>query len=428
MRLRTRSKLFVVILVAVIFVSSLAAEDITLEQCEKNAFMNHPLAKQSQFIELLKESDIEIANAQYLPKVTLSTKATRQSDTTSISNSLITIEGNLTQWQLVGEINQIVYDGGAIKAQKNAIKAESDIAKSQLDVRLEAVRSNVRETFFSVILIDSQQDQVQLLKKELSDTREKLTTYLANGVAIQSDIDAIKVEELKTKAKEIELETKRASAIYTLSQLTGMDLGKDTHLLRPEIQKADIDKISDLRKEFEVFQTQLDGLDVKQQVLGAGLYPKINVFSQIGYSQPGLNMLDPDPSAWWIVGIKGTFTLDNYYSYAANTDKISTTRRQIENQMEQFRLAERIKLQQKLDQIRQLEQALALDNEIIFLETSIKEAAEAKVANGVLSVSDLIQKLNEVTLAELTKAQHEVQLLLAQSELNLIEGNGDYLE
>jgi len=427
MRLPNIIKYLVVILVAVIFVSSLSAEDITLEQCEKNALTNHPLAKQGQWLDLIREAEIDIANVQYLPRVTVSTKASRQSDVTSISNPPITIEGNLTQWQLVGELNQIVFDGGAIKAQKNAVLAETQIAKSQLDVSLEAIRGLVRETFFSIILIDSQRSQVQLLEKELADNREKLTTYLENGIAIQSDVDAIKVEELKTKSREMELQTKRESATYMLSQLTGMDIGEETRLIRPEIQKHSTDKISNLRKEFEAFQTQLHGLDMKQKVLVAGLYPKIQVFSQIGYSEPGLNMLDPDPSTWWIVGIRGTFTLDNYYSYGANTDMISATRRQIETQIEQFRLEEGIKLQRKFLEISQLEQAIELDNEIISLEKSIKKAAEVKVANGVLSVSDLIRVLYELNLAEITKAQHEVQLLLAQSEFTLIEGNGAYL-
>ena len=421
-------KLFLLLLVACILVSPLSAEAITLAQCEKNALVHHPLAKQGQLIERLGESDSEIANAQYLPKVTLSAKATRQSDTTSISNSLITIEGNLSQWQLVGEIHQVVFDGGAIKAQINVLNNDADLAMSQLDVSLEAVRGRVRETFFSVILIDSQLDQVQLLKKEVSETREKLTTSMANGLAIQSDIDAIKVEELKAISWQRELEAKKASAIYALSQLTGMDLGNDTYLVRPEFKKSDTDTRPGLRKELKTFQTQLNGLDARQQVLDAGLFPKIYLFSQIGYSQPGLNMLDPDPSAWWLVGLRGTFSLDNYYTYGASTEKISAMRGQIATQLEQFTLEEGIKLQQKRDQIAQLEQTIELDNQIISLEKSIKEAAEAKVANGLLSVSDLIQILNGVTLAEVSKAQHEVQLLLAQSELNLIEGNGDYLE
>jgi outer membrane protein TolC len=406
----------------------LAAENITLEQCEKNVLVTHPLAKQSQLIDLMEESELEIANVQYLPKVTLSAKATRQSDTTSISNSLITIEGNLTQWQMVGEVNQIVFDGGAIKAQKNAIETEAELDKSQLAVSLESLKSKVRETYFSVLLFDSQREQLQILEKELSENREKLTTYLENGLAIQSDIDAIKIEELKTKSRKIELETKRETAIYTLSQLTGLAIGKDTTLVRPEIQNSGTASLGGSRKEFEVFQTQAQSLDVKQQILSAGLYPKINVFSQIGYSQPGLNMFDPDPSAWWIVGIRGTFSLDTYYSYGANMDKIALAREQLDTQIDQFRLEEEIKLEQKLAQIRQLEQALENDSEILSLEKSIKEATEAKVENGVLAVSDLIRVLNEVTLYEMTKAQHEIQLLLAQSELNLIEGNGDYLK
>ncbi len=428
MKIQNTIALCIIYIVTFIVVLPLSGENVTLQQCEEHALINHPLAQQKQWIDLTRDSDINIANTHYLPKLSFLMYATRQSEATSISSPLITFQGNLTQWRLGGEINQLVFDGGTTEAIKNNVIAEAEITKNQINVNLESIRELILETYFSIILIDSQVEQEEIIENELSAIRKKLITYMDNGIATQSDIDTVKVEELKSKAKMIELETNRDIAIYRLSQLTGMSIDSETHFVRPKIQKQATENILNYRKEFEVFRSKLDALDAKQRFLATGLYPKVQVFAQAGYSEPGLNMLATNPSFWWIVGIKGSFSLDSYYTFGADTNKITTAKNQIETQIEQFRLEENIKLNQKLSEIAKLEHIIEIDNEIISLKKSIKEVNDARLTTGTLSISDLIEEFNEVKLAISTKTQHEVQLLLAQSELSLIEGNGEYQE
>lgn len=409
-----------------LFASPLFAQSLTLGQCEQQALAYHPLSRQKDAIGLAKASDVWIANAQYLPKVTLATRATQQSEALSVTLPGGLVEASKTQWQLVGEIDQVVFDGGAIKAKKEGSIAESDVARSRNDLALEGVRSLVRQTYFNILLLDQQLEQVGVLQKELAANRSKLSAYLENGVVTQSDVDAIRVEELKSKSQEIELVSTRESLVSTLAQLTGLQIAADTTFERPIFQRNEKAAITSQRKEFNLFQAQSASLDAAQAMLNASLYPKLSVFAQVGYSQPGLNMLKTDPTGWGIVGVRGSLSLDGYYTYAASTEKINASREQVQAQIDQFNLDEGIKLKQKLGQIEQLEKAIELDTQIIGLKQSMKAASEAKMANGSLSVLDLIRELNEVSLAEITKAQHEIQLLFAESELSLIEGNGDY--
>ena len=56
---------------------------------------------------------------------------------------------------------------------------------------------------------------------------------------------------------------------------------------------------------------------------------------------------------------------------------------------------------------------LQTDREIVALRTSIKQAAEVKLANGVISVTDLIREINAEDLAKQTTATHRVMHLMA---------------
>ena len=62
--------------------------------------------------------------------------------------------------------------------------------------------------------------------------------------------------------------------------------------------------------------------------------------------------------------------------------------------------------------IRSLEKQMKDDDEIIRLRVNIRKAAEAKVANGTLTVTDMLREITSENLARQTKAAHEVQLLM----------------
>ncbi len=53
------------------------------------------------------------------------------------------------------------------------------------------------------------------------------------------------------------------------------------------------------------------------------------------------------------------------------------------------------------------------DDEIIRHQTLIREAAEVKVENGTLTVSDLMKEINAEEAAKQAKTLHEIQYLMA---------------
>ena len=57
------------------------------------------------------------------------------------------------------------------------------------------------------------------------------------------------------------------------------------------------------------------------------------------------------------------------------------------------------------------------DNEIIALRSNIKSSAQAKVANGTLTVTEMLREVTAEDLAKQDKILHEIQLLSAIYEL-----------
>lgn len=57
------------------------------------------------------------------------------------------------------------------------------------------------------------------------------------------------------------------------------------------------------------------------------------------------------------------------------------------------------------------------DDEIIALRNNIKKSAQAKVANGTLTVTEMLREVTAEDLAKQEKVLHEIQLLSAIYEL-----------
>ena len=153
------------------------------------------------------------------------------------------------------EVSQLVWDGGAIKAGAKAVKAGAEADRQKTDVDLYALKDRVNNIYFGILLLDEQLIQNGLLKTDLTTNYNRVGSYLRNGVANQTDLDAIKVELINADQKEIELKSARRSYLAMLSAFTGMKLDENTRLSKPEQADMVLDTPSK-RPELEMLNAQ----------------------------------------------------------------------------------------------------------------------------------------------------------------------------
>ena len=71
------------------------------------------------------------------------------------------------------------------------------------------------------------------MQDELERSFRQISAYMENGIASQSDLDAVKVEQLNTRQKRVELSASRQAYVQMLALLTGEDLTENTKLKKP---------------------------------------------------------------------------------------------------------------------------------------------------------------------------------------------------
>ncbi len=418
----------------------LGQRTVSLEECYAAAQRNYPLVRQYELIEKSKDYTLSNASRAYLPQVTFSAKASWQSDVTKFSldkeklaqsqfGSMIDpdeLAGMIPtiskdQYGASIDVSQTIWDGGAVKARKDAAASQAEADARSVDASLYGLRARVNELFFGIILMQSNIEQCELMLSNLETNYKKVESYIENGVAGQADLDAIRIQQLKTRQEALNLDNTKRAYIRMLGQLTGLDLGEDAALTKPEPIISETSQIQ--RPELAMYEAQLKALESQNRQITAGLTPKFGLYVSGGYGRPGLNMLDNEFRPYLTAGVRMTWNIGNFYTKRNDLRLIETRKTGIETQRQTFLLNTSMDISGKDSEIRALQEQLEYDDEIIALRQSVLRANEARMAEGTISGSDLVGFMNDELLARQEKAAREVRMLLAMYNLKYVTNN-----
>lgn len=420
-----KKSLFSILFLFFLSVACFSQNMLTIEQCQQMAKENYPLIKRYGLIEKSKEYNLSNVSKGYLPQFSLSAKASYQSEVTKIPVDIpgMDIKGlSKDQYSATIDINQTIWDGGVISSQKDITHASSYAEQKQLDVDMYSINSRVNQMYFGILLLDARLEQNKLLQEELQRNNDQISSYIQNGVANQSDLDAIKVEQLKAVQNKAQLESNRKSYLEMLGILVGETLNDKTILQKPKAENLIVSS-QIKRPELELFDAQINNLEVQKKAIKAGYMPKLGLFLTGGYGKPALNMLKNDFSAYYIGGIRLSWNFGSLYTQKNDKRLIEINQDNVTTQRETFLFNTNMETSQEQNEIKKNRDLLKYDDDIVILRNNVKKATETKVANGMSTVLDLMRDINAEDLAKQDRIQHEIELLQAIYNLKYTTNN-----
>jgi len=399
------------------------AQGLSIETCQEKAKANYPMIKQYGLIEQTAQYNISNANKGYLPQLSLTARGTYQSAVTSIPAVLGQKLGvslpslAKDQYQAVLEASQVIWDGGVISSQKKMTNAGTEVEKQKLEVDLYALKDRVNQLFFGILLLNEQLRQNDILKNDLLTNYNRLDAYKQNGIANQSDLDAIHVEQLNAGQREVDLKNTRNTYCIMLSALTHIAIVETSELIKPVVDTSITSDTINHRPELGLFEAQNKYYESQKSLLTSGNLPKLGAFVQGGYGQPGLNMFTIGFSPFYIGGLRLSWNISGLYSQKNSINKLEISKRTVDIQKETFLFNNRLVTTQEQNEIEKLRSTLTNDDEIIRLRQNIKKSTSAKLENGTATTSDLIRDINAENQALQLKSLHDIQLLMTTYQL-----------
>jgi outer membrane protein TolC len=410
----------------------LLAQGQTLEECQQAAERNYPLISQYGLIE--KTTDLTVSNLSkgWLPQVTASAQATYQSDVVAWPDQMQTIYQQMgldmkglkkDQYKVGIDVQQMVFDGGAISSQRDIAREQGRVQEAQTEVTMYQVRRRVNEMYFGLLMLDEQIALNNDLQSLLAANEQKLSSMWKRGTASESDYQAVKAERLNVMQQATTLDAQRRAVIRMLSAFCGLEV---THVEKPALIALPSQDVAQ-RPELKAIDAQLSLANAQERLLNAALMPRLSLFASGFYGYPGYNMFDDMMSHDWswngMVGARLSWNLGAFYTHRNDKAKIRLQRDMAETSREVFLFNNRLELIQQNENIEQYRRLMNDDEEIIALRSSVRKAAESKLAHGIIDVNDLVKEINAENAARVQQSMHEIKLLKEVYDMKFTTNN-----
>ena len=410
----------------------LLAQGQTLEECQQAAERNYPLISQYGLIE--KTTDLTVSNLSkgWLPQVTASAQATYQSDVVAWPDQMQTIYQQMgldmkglkkDQYKVGIDVQQMVFDGGAISSQRDIAREQGRVQEAQTEVTMYQVRRRVNEMYFGLLMLDEQIALNNDLQSLLAANEQKLSSMWKRGTASESDYQAVKAERLNVMQQATTLDAQRRAVMRMLSVFCGMEV---THVEKPALIALPSQDVAQ-RPELKAIDAQLSLANAQERLLNAALRPRLSLFASGFYGYPGYNMFDDMMSHDWswngMVGARLSWNLGAFYTHRNDKAKIRLQRDMAETSREVFLYNNRLELIQQNENIEQYRRLMNDDEEIIALRSSVRKAAESKLAHGIIDVNDLVKEINAENAARVQQSMHEIKLLKEVYDMKFTTNN-----
>jgi outer membrane protein TolC len=398
----------------------------TLEECQQLACDHYPEIRQYDLIRQSEQYDLSNAARSWLPQVSFSAQATWQNRVPEFPSALsgmldqagVSLRGlDKDQYKVALEVNQTIWDGGQSQADRRVIEATADEHRQATEVDLYAVKGRVNDLYFGILLLEERLGQTDLTIALLQSNLDKVRSLVTNGVAMQTDADAVEAELLSVQQQRVQIEASRESYRRMLELFIGQRLAE--RLERPELVEAVSGESA--RPELAWIDAQQERLAAQELSVKSATRPRFGVFAQGYYGYPGLDyfagMILTDWTWNALIGVKMSWNFGAYYTKKNRLSNLRVAKQQLDIQRDVFLFNTDLQVAEEQGNISRLRRALADDDRIVALRRSVREAAESKLRNGVIDTNDLLRKITDEASARSARSLREVELLKAIYEL-----------
>ncbi len=400
-------------------------DSMDIDKCRRMTIERYPLV--GDLDKNLETNQLRIENIRtiYYPTLQLTGQYIHLADVPhmAIQNPLFSfpVVGK-DQYKLAIEARQVIYDGGLTKRRKDVEEINLLADNQDIEVKLYQLNEQVNELYFMVLMFQKQYNLLALTEFNLQEQLKAVESGVRNGVLLPGDADVIKAEILKLKQRLEELQSGKLSGIEMLSELMDTSLSQEMNFVSPVLNTQTPNTIVN-RPEYKLLELQSEKIEKVDRLNHAYRFPYLGLFGQFGYGYPGMNMLEDKANIIYSFGVNLSWNIWDWGKVKRDS-KISTIMTEkITTQREVFDKNLNIAIVQEENKIKQLEQSIVSDDEIIVLRERITNAKASQMKNGVITTSEYIIELNAETQAKINKQLHEIQLLKTIYKLNTLKGN-----
>ncbi len=394
---------------------------LNIDTCIALAEKNYPLAKQSGFLQAVGANNLKGINGAWLPQIGFDAKGTYQSEVTSFDFPGFSPLPKYS-YEAALKLNQTMFDGNVTAQQRETDKANTETEIQKVQVETYKIRERIVQMYGNVLLAKENLKVLDSYMEDIQSKKSRLKSLVANGALLQSNVDVLDAETLKTEQKVIELNANLKTLYQILSLYIGQQVDENTLFEEIPTTSATASATTN-RPEWKLFDLQQNLINEKVKVLKFKTLPKLSAFASGSYGLPGYNFLATNPHVYALVGGILNWNIGSVYNLIYERKGLNLSRNFIDVQKEMFELNQKISTTQQNGEVEKMNLMIAKDNEIITKRKSITKTSADQLDNGTITSSDYLTELNAEKQAVLNQRIHQLQLGIAYMNIKVITGN-----
>lgn len=392
---------------------------LTLDSCRQKARDNYPVVRQYGLLDRSRNYTLDNICKARLPQLSATGGAAAFTDLLDIPSRAQALTGDTRNWMAgaLVSVQQQIYDGGQTAARKNTALAETEVNRRNVDVSMYAVNDRVEQLFFSILLLDEQLKQNRLLHNDLGISEQQVTDLMKGGLANATDVDAVKVEEVKRRQSEASLTAARQACLRMLGYFIGERLSDSTTLVVPREETVAVE--ASARPELQWYAARQSLIDFQHRQLNARLLPTVKAF---GAAMAHTSMADMMHSTFAAAGVTVSWNIGALYTRKNDLRKLQVEAERIDAERQTFLFNNHLQNDEVQGQIASLRRQLELDREAVTLREAIYSKSMKKVKLGTETVNEMLRDAIAVSQARQQQSLHDIQLQQALCHQRTLNG------
>lgn len=393
----------------------------TLDSCLRWSAQNYPIYRQSERFKEQMVLNVQGIKETWIPKVNLNIQGTYQTEVVQFNIPGFTT--NFPHDAYLGSlvVEQLLFDGGISRKQVQLEQMNTEVEIQKNKVEVYRVVDRVNQVYMAILLAKANISMLELLQDNLMKRSVNVAAGVSNGLVLQTQLDEIEVELLKSQQQLIEAKENLNGLCTSLSILTGKTLVATTEFVASPAGGSNL-SASIMRPESTLLLMQEGLLSEKYNLTRNLALPKL-VFNAAGnYGRPGPNFINQNLRFFGSGNIALRWNVSSLYGLNRERKRFDISRKILEIQRDQLNQNIESSLANFASQLTAMDQVIQLDELIIQKKSAIAAVAANQLDNGKITPTVYLLQLNDEMAARLNLKIHEIKRLNAWSNYNITLG------
>lgn len=398
-----------------------AQNKVNLDSCIVWSKRNYPLIQQNQVLERQTAINQTAISENWYPKLSFLGQATYNTEVVSFNFPGMNVSFPHDAYLTSLGFEQVIVDGGQTKNQHQVERLSGEIESQKNEIELYKLIERVNQLYVNILLGRENINILQLYQEDLESRRKNLAAGVQNGLVLESALDELDAELLKTKQTLLESNAMLKGLYQTLSQFINQPVGESTTFDLTPIGGA-VAQATIQRPELKLFDLQAQLLDARFNLTNVYALPRVTIGGAANYGRPGPNFINQDLRFFGSANLTVRWNVSSLYGLKRERKKLEVGKNMIDVQRAVFLFNVESNLTAQSTLLTAMLTIIETDDQIVAKRHSVTQTAIAQMENGKITVANYLTQLNAELQAKLNKKVHEIKLMNTISSINTTSG------